>query len=119
MRRTSSNSVRHDAVPLETVLHAAREWAKALHARHAEIVRIGCFGSYARGDYAPGSDFDVLIEVTHSDFARRQDRAETFQPDQFPVGLELFIYTTDELKKLRATKSSFLAAAEAALIPLP
>jgi len=45
------------------VLDAARAWGLRLAEQHPEIVRIGYFGSYATGIFAPGGDFDVLIEV--------------------------------------------------------
>lgn len=119
MPNKSSRSVRHDAVPLETVLIAARAWATGLSDRHPEIVRIGYFGSYARGDYVPGSDFDVLIEVSHSQVPQRSDRTDAFLPQRFPVGVELFVYTSDEVSQLRAAGSSFLAEAQRHLTPLP
>lgn len=70
---------------------------------------MGYFGSYARGDYVPGSDFDVLIEIAQGDGPRR-DRADRYLPDRFPVGVELFDYTADELEPLRAEGSSLVAA---------
>jgi predicted nucleotidyltransferase len=39
---------------------------------HPEVVRVGYFGSYARGDWGVGSDLDLIIIVDRSDepFAR-------------------------------------------------
>jgi predicted nucleotidyltransferase len=40
---------------------------------HDAVVRIGYFGSYARGDWGVGSDLDVIAVVAFSDeaFTRR------------------------------------------------
>jgi predicted nucleotidyltransferase len=101
-------------VPEQRVVAAARAWAAALQATHPEIVRIGYFGSYARGDYVPGSDLDVLIEVsalTAEGGSKRRsaaERATPYRPDSFPVGVDVFVYTTAELGELRAAKAGFI-----------
>jgi predicted nucleotidyltransferase len=94
------------------VVEAARRWAAQLKHDNPEIVRIGYFGSYARGDYVPGSDFDVLIEVTSCEAAKRRDRADPYRPDHFPVPLNLFVYTSDEIAQRRARHDAFLTALE-------
>ena len=119
MLKTSSNSVRHDAPSREQVLSAAGEWVRALLARRGEIVRVGYFGSYARGDYAPGSDFDVLIEVTRTSATGRADRASEYLPGCFPVDLDVLVYTSEELTKLREAKAALIAAIDPDLLPLP
>ena len=113
MPRTSSRSVRHDAVPKDRVLAAARPWAERLRRDHPEVVRVGYFGSYARGDYVPGSDFDVLIELAASDIPQWPDRGPGYQPDQFPVGIEVFAYTSDELARMRASGAAFVRTIDA------
>lgn len=198
MLRTSLHSVRHDAVPREAVLDAARDWARRLRAAHPEVIGIGCFGSYARGDYTPGSDLDVLIEVARLadsqllrdeqptplrtlfpeepraplcenvpnrseaelreicgtepqnasapeaaaqasgaelgygtiaaaarsaraapvPLRRRADRAALYAPDSFPIAMDLFIYTTDELAQLRAQGWAFLQTIEKEMVRL-
>jgi predicted nucleotidyltransferase len=97
------------------VLAAARTWASDLRKRHAEIVRIGYFGSYATGVFGPGSDLDVLIEVTAAADRRLADRAAVYLPDRFPVGIELFVFTSSELVRLRREGSSFVAAVDEAV----
>ena len=124
MPKTSSHSVRHDAVPEERVLAAAREWARRLREDHPEVVRVGYFGSYARGDYVPGSDFDVLTDVSAlaagaaTGGARLADRAVRYRPESFPVGLEIIVYTLAELASLRAAGASFIRAIDAELCDL-
>ncbi|MBN1418661.1 MAG: nucleotidyltransferase domain-containing protein [Planctomycetes bacterium] len=106
MPRTSRDSVRHDAAPRDEVLAAFRRWAARLRATHPEVVRVGCFGSYARGDYGPSSDLDVFVEVSESPHARRLDRpADLPDPSEIPVGVELFVYTTAEISSLLSEDS--------------
>jgi uncharacterized protein len=56
-----------------------RRWAERMAAAHPEIVALGYFGSYARGDWGPGSDLDVVVVVESSDeaFTRRPVRWDT------------------------------------------
>ena len=113
MPRTSSHSVRHDAVPEAVVVAAARTWFEQLRRDRLEVVRAGYFGSYARGDYVPASDFDVLLEVTQAPEVRRfEDRVDPYLPKAFPVGMSLLVYTTDELARLRAENNAFIRSLE-------
>jgi hypothetical protein len=105
-------------VPEAQVLAAARQWVVALRRARPEIVRVAYFGSYARGDYVPGSDFDVLIEVSTSDCGDWRHRGDSYAPAGLPVGLNLFVYTTDELARLRVAGDGFLRTIEAELRPL-
>lgn len=113
MPKTSSASVRHDAVPRAEVLGAARTWAERAREEHPGIRRIGCFGSYARGDYLPSSDLDLFVEVQESRFRQaRHRRQELPDPEEIPVGVELFVYTTAEVDRLREQGSTWLATIE-------
>ncbi len=86
-----------------------RRWAPSLASEHPGVVRIGCFGSYARGDHSPASDLDVFIEVASSHHRRWFDRPLDFStPCNTPVGMELFIYTTSELERMRSENSAWL-----------
>lgn len=117
MPRTSSDSVRHDSVPRDEVLAAFREWAGGLRARHPEVVRVGCFGSYARDDHGPASDLDVFVEVAESRRARWFDRPLDLPgTDAIPVGTELFVYTSDEIGQMQRDSSAWLARIMAEMI---
>jgi len=93
-------------------LAAAQQWFAALRQTRPEVVRAGFFGSYARGDYVPGSDFDVLLEVSAIAAMKWRDRPDEYRPDTFPVTMNLFIYTTDEMEHLRSERSAFLITIE-------
>ena len=69
------------------------------------MVPIGYFGSYARGDWGPGSDLDMILIVQGSEeaFERRAARWDT---TALPVPVELLVYTTAEWEGL-AQRSRF------------
>jgi uncharacterized protein len=89
-----------------TVLDAAHEWCARIAANHPEVLRIGCFGSYARGSAGVGSDLDLVMVVTRSDrpFPERPLDYDTLS---LPVPTELLIYTVAEWNKLANEPSRF------------
>ncbi len=54
---------------------------KALHEKEYGIEVLGVFGSYARGEVRPGSDVDVVVQLTKQDLFNiigiKQDLEET------------------------------------------
>jgi len=70
-------------------------WAQRLllDPRVEEVV---VFGSFAAGNYAPGSDIDVLVVLRSSDRNVR-DRVPEYLPGPFPVGVDLFPFTREEI----------------------
>lgn len=67
--------------------------------KDSRVVKIGYFGSYARGDCGFGNDLDVVIVVRTSDrdfFHRSVD----FNTSSIPVPIDLLVYTEDEFEKL-------------------
>ena len=74
---------------------AARRWAESLAQRRRDVIRIGYFGSYARGDWGVGSDLDVIIVVERSaqPFPRR---AAEWDATELPVPAALLVYTEAE-----------------------
>ena len=79
----------------KTVHEAFLRWAKKAVRKNANIVRVGYFGSYARGNYGPGSDLDVVIIVDTSDkpFERR---AADWDFSAIPVPVDVLVYTRAE-----------------------
>jgi len=101
------------------VIEAARAWAERLRRDHPEVLRVGYFGSYARDDYVPGSDMDVLLELAGSGKARWQDRAEDYHPDGFPVPVDIFAYTQKEIETMRRDGTAFLQTILNEIVWLP
>jgi predicted nucleotidyltransferase len=79
---------------------------------HAEIVRIGYIGSYARGDWGPGSDVDVIILVAASKEPPIR-RAAAWDALDLPVPADLFVYTLEEWEKLQSTRFGEVVEREA------
>ena len=71
-------------------------YAARLLAGHPEIEEIVVFGSFMKGTFGPGSDLDVFIVLSASDQPVR-DRIPALLPGAFPVGLDLFPFTGDEI----------------------
>jgi predicted nucleotidyltransferase len=88
------------ALDRESVLAASREWARRHRERYPEILKIALFGSYVRGDYAPGSDLDVLIVVKESPEKRWFMRSAAFDDLDLPVPADLFVYTEAEYDRM-------------------
>ena len=90
-------------------------WAKREAARHPELVRIGFFGSYARGDWGVGSDLDLIAIVRSAD-ARPERRSLAFDVLLLPVPVDLLVYTEAEWAKLGESGSPFARTLEREVI---
>lgn len=95
----SSNSLLLKWPGKQTVDRAVRAWAKQTAERHPEVVRIGYFGSYARGDWGVGSDVDVLVlvQLSPTPFERRGSR---WAAVDLPVPADVLVYTLAEWESL-------------------
>ncbi|MBW1983055.1 MAG: nucleotidyltransferase domain-containing protein [Deltaproteobacteria bacterium] len=83
----------------QSVKQSLAQWAEALAKVQQEIVRIGYFGSYARGDWGVGSDLDLVIVLKHSSlpFHRRATMVDT---TPLPVAADVLVYTVEEWNRL-------------------
>ena len=76
---------------------------RALGAEVAEaddrVVRVGYFGSYAKGNWGVGSDVDLVLILESSDepFERR---ALAYDLGRLPVPADLFVYTAAEWDRM-------------------
>lgn len=82
-----------------TVDRAIRRWAEEAVRSRGGVLRMGYFGSYARGDWGVGSDLDLVIVVESSDqpFERRSVEWDT---TGLPVPADLLVYTQEEWQSL-------------------
>jgi predicted nucleotidyltransferase len=71
-------------------------YADRLLAEHPEVEEIVVFGSFAVGNWAPGSDLDVFVILSEASRPVR-DRIPALLPGAFPVGVDLFPFTRDEI----------------------
>lgn len=79
----------------ETVDNAVRRWAKKIVQNRPDILQIGYFGSYARGDWGVGSDLDIVIIVERTDKPFEM-RASLFDTKELPVPADVLVYTQEE-----------------------
>ncbi|MCX5861886.1 MAG: nucleotidyltransferase domain-containing protein [Desulfomonile sp.] len=95
----------------QEVDRAVRAWASVVARRHTNVVRIGYFGSYARGDWGVGSDLDLLaiVEGSEEPFERR---SLSWDLRDLPVAADLLVYTVDEWEKLQAEGGRFVRTLE-------
>lgn len=77
------------------VIAGLRQWAEQVAAQRPELLRVGYFGSYARGDWGVGSDLDVVLVVSEAGdpFIRR---AASWDLTALPVPCDLLVYTQAE-----------------------
>ncbi len=104
VRSSSSSVIRWP--DRETVDAAVRAWARAEAAHRPEVVRLGYFGSYARGDWGPGSDLDIVAVVRASD-APFERRAVAWDVLSLPVEADLLVYTLREWDELQQRGGRF------------
>lgn len=90
---------------------SAASWAEKTGGARPDILRIGYFGSCTGERWGVGSDLDLFIEVVDSIVSFERRGAE-FDTAQIPVGVDLLVYTTAELARMRSQGSSFLEGIE-------
>lgn len=78
-----------------TVDAAVRRWAERMAQERPEVLRIGYFGSYARGDWGVGSDLDLVVIVRHATLPFER-RAAAWDTTEIPVPVDLLVYTEEE-----------------------
>jgi predicted nucleotidyltransferase len=83
------NGVVVKSVDERAVRGAMDAYADRLLGGHPEVEEIVVFGSFAEGNWAPGSDLDVFIVLSGSPTSVR-DRIPDLLPGAFPVGVDLF-----------------------------
>lgn len=83
----------------KTVDDAIRFWAGKVLQNRKDVLQIGYFGSYARGDWGVGSDLDVVIVIESSNepFERRGAKWDL---TELPVPADVMIYQKEEWDSL-------------------
>jgi hypothetical protein len=74
-------------------------WAQASAAKWPQVVRVGYFGSYARGNWGVGSDVDLVV-IVREDPRPFWERAGDFDATGLPVPADVFVYTEKEWAEL-------------------
>lgn len=95
LKPTAEEEARHDELKQPPTVSDARAAAAAVAERVPEVVRIGLFGSVARGDASPHSDIDLLVVVEDLDYPADRPRlagevrSAARRATPFPVGAVL------------------------------
>jgi predicted nucleotidyltransferase len=85
---------------------AIRSWTEEQVKRRPEIVGLGYFGSYARGDWGVGSDLDLIAVVKKASKSFERRSAE-WDLNDLPVPAEILVYTPAEWEALSRRGSRF------------
>jgi predicted nucleotidyltransferase len=82
-------------------------WSDGLRLTRPDLVRVGYFGSYARGDWGVGSDLDVvlILSACAEPPLRRTLAFDTVRG--FPVPVDLLVYTAEEWQRLEDAGAPF------------
>lgn len=88
------------------VRKAIRRWAGAVAADRPAVVRVGYFGSYARGDWGVGSDLDLVVIVADTDRSFEK-RGLEFDATLLPVPADLLVYTMSEWEAMQKKEHGF------------
>jgi predicted nucleotidyltransferase len=85
---------------------AVRSWTAEQVQQRPDIVRLGYFGSYARGDWGVGSDLDLIVVVneTSESFERRSVKWDL---NDLPVSAEIIVYSLPEWEDLEKKDTKF------------
>jgi predicted nucleotidyltransferase len=91
---------------LSAVRESTDRWAREEVPKHPELLRLGYFGSYARGGWGVGSDLDLVAVVTESSEAFER-RNVSWSLTSLQVPSDLVVYTLDEWKSLMDSGGRF------------
>jgi predicted nucleotidyltransferase len=84
-----------------------KSWSIEQGKQRPELIYLGYFGSYARGNWGVGSDLDLVAVVDDAaePFERRGLRWDL---NIFPVPAEILVYTLMEWKELQKSDDKFI-----------
>jgi predicted nucleotidyltransferase len=72
-----------------------------------DVLRVGYFGSYARGDWSVGSDLDLVVIVADTD-RPFEKRGLEFDTTVLPVPTDLLVYKKSEWDTMLKKEGGFL-----------
>ncbi len=96
IRKRSYGSVTIYSIDKTAIWQALHSWLDALRQR-PEVLAVILFGSMASQRMGVGSDVDVLLVLSESD-QPFLERTVTYKPRRFPVDIDVFPYTWQEIQ---------------------
>lgn len=103
------SSVGITSVDYQELINQLQHTSRHLQDIYREVKEIYLFGSFARGDYTPESDVDILIVCEYSDkpFLLRSDQfIDSFR--SLPFDVNILVYTQEELQRMQKERNPFL-----------
>ncbi len=110
MRNPFFGSARPRFADHDEIVAIARRLAHRIAAEYAHVSRVILFGSFARGDYGPKSDLDLLVVLLQSEIPIRERISELLKlVSEYPT--DIFPLTVAELQSRIAEGDPFIAKA--------
>jgi len=110
MPRKSSPFVKISYFDETAVRKALKLFLAELEEKHPEVEKVLVFGSFVKGECVPGSDIDLLLILKESPVPLLE-RLPRYMPSSFPITVDVFPYTREELAKMRADGNTFIKRA--------
>ncbi len=88
----------------EQVLLDVRSWADAQRLAHPSLLRVGVFGSYARGSASVGSDLDLVL-IDQAATGPQFQRLRQWPLERLPLSCDALVLTPSELQDLLSSGS--------------
>jgi uncharacterized protein len=89
-----------------TIDAALRAWVDDTVRRHPQVLQIGVFGSFARGEWPFGSDLDLML-ITRDEGVERDQQPCDWGTATLPVPADLLVYTESEWRRQGERTSRF------------
>lgn len=81
------------------MLRAAALWAERQRCNHGDLLAVGVFGSYGRGDAGVGSDLDLVL-ILRECSAPLWERLRRWDTGSLPLACDLLVYSLEEWRGL-------------------
>ena len=109
LQEISLGSVKILSIDNNALFDSLKTVSSEIKSRFPYVKRILLFGSFAREDYTPESDVDILIIVKyeHAPFIQRKDVFFSYF-EKIPLDINLLVYTEEELSKMMASGNFFI-----------
>jgi predicted nucleotidyltransferase len=95
----------------QQVEDSLKKWIPKTIQNHSNVLKLGYFGSYARGDWGVGSDLDLVAIVVDTE-EPFESRSRSWDLHDLPVQTELIIYTLKEWDSLQEEGRRFIHTLE-------
>ena len=83
----------------EQVIDQATRWAKAQQHQNPDLLAVGMFGSYGRGDAGVGSDLDLVLILEACELPI-WERLRRWDTGSLPLACDLLVYSREEWRSL-------------------